>query len=315
MNEQAKYKYVLAIGNFDGLHMGHRVLMEELQKQKELHRAQSAVITFRPHPLEVIRGATPPLLMSDQEKAAFLLDYYGVDDVYFLDFSQGLAQMPPADFLRETLLEKYPASHLVVGFNFTYGRGGAGDAAGLERFCQEQQIGLSVIPAVRSPYGIVSSSAIRQKLMAGDIQAANEMLGYWYSLKGVVEQGDKRGQRLGWRTANISPSPDRALPRNGVYAARILWRGELFDGVVNVGRRPTIYDQAGQLLLEAHLFAKGQPDLYGQELQIFFGAFIRPEKRFESLAALSAEIHANSEEAKAILSRFGPKSHLPKALK
>lgn len=315
MKTHGKENFVLAVGNFDGLHLGHRALMEELFKQKQKWGAKSGVITFSPHPLTYLTGKTPPMLMTDEDKQDFLHRYMAIDHVNVLPFNKELAELPPREFLKSLMQAYENVRHLVVGFNFTFGRFGEGDTAFLRDFCLSRGIGFSIIPAICGSCGVVSSSSIREKIAQGDIEGANEMLGYWYSLKGVVQKGRQLGRLLGFRTANILPDIRRQLPPKGVYATRIARQGQYFDGIANIGCRPTVEEGKESLLLEAHLFLEDEPDLYGEELEVFFGRFIRPEERFEDLKELKQNIGENILTAKEFLAAIPPQSHLPKSIK
>ncbi len=315
MNNNLKKGCVLAIGNFDGIHLGHRALMAEVFKQKERLNALGGVITFFPHPLAYLKGQTPPLLMAEEDKQEFFYKYMGIDRVSVLNFDENLANEPPADFLNRIISEYENVLHIVVGFDFTFGKFGKGDGEFLRDFCLCRGIGLSIIPAVCSEYGVVSSSSIREKLAQGDIIAANKMLGYWYNIKGCVEKGRQIGRTIGFHTANIAPDENRQLPPNGVYAARMEYKDNYYDGIVNLGCRPTVDKASKDVIMEAHLFMKNQPDFYNQELRVFFGNFIRAERRFKNLEELKGNIEANSETAKEFLKKIPPLAHLPKVIK
>lgn len=306
---------VLALGNFDGIHLGHRALMEEVFKKKLSLGAKGEVLTFSPHPLTYFTGQTLPLLMNDEDKIQFFYDYMGIDKVSVWAFGHKLSSTSPEGFLKWIMKDFGNIRHLVVGFNYTFGKGGKGDTAFIEEFCREQKIACSVIPAVCVNQGVVSSSRIRQLISQGELEEANQLLGYWYSISGEVKKGNQLGREMGFNTANILPDAIRQLPPNGVYAARIRWQGNYYDGVVNIGCRPTVDKEGSPKILESHLFLEGDPDLYGQNLKVYLAKFIRPEKRFKSREELKAEVHFNIRQARDYLSQIPLKQHLPNQIK
>ncbi|MEG1501025.1 MAG: riboflavin kinase, partial [Clostridiales bacterium] len=237
--------YIIALGNFDGLHLGHKALLEEIIAIKKAmaednKKSISAVVTFYPHPLAYLKGYSPPLLLGDEEKAAFLKEYMAIDEICTLNFDEKMANSDPQSFLEQLLLEKMPACHVVIGFNFRFGYQGKGDGEFLKNFCRQHNIGISIIPAVKDDLGIISSSFIREKISQGQIEAADQMLGYWYHMAGKVVHGKQLGRTIGFHTANVLPPQNRQLPPNGVYAVRVIYHGCLYSGIANIGFRPTV---------------------------------------------------------------------------
>ncbi|MDO4581897.1 MAG: bifunctional riboflavin kinase/FAD synthetase [Bacillota bacterium] len=303
---------VCAIGNFDGVHLGHRALLERVHQLKRRLGGCSALVTFEPHPLQVILGRAPQLLNAREQKRRLLKGYYDIDSVCTYKFDRELMNLTPAQFVERIIIGDLGAKEVVVGYNFTFGAHGAGTAQTLRELCAARGVNVSVIEEISCRHDVISSSNIRRHLHEGDMRAVNEMLGYWYMMEGEVMLGNQLGRTLGFPTANLLPPEYQAAPPNGVYAVRIVHQGRVYDGVANFGVKPTI---GGEIrpLVEAHLF-DAQPDLYGEWIQVYFADFLRPEKRFSSLAQLSEQITADSLTARKLLRKMAAQSHLPKPL-
>ncbi len=309
----AKKYDAVVIGNFDGVHLGHRALFGELYRIKRQTGAVTAAVTFDPHPLALIKGKIPPLLNAPEAKIALIKKYFAVDEVVVLAFDQQLMNCTPEQFVDKIICYKLKASTVVVGYNFSFGAGGQGNVVLLKQLCESRGIKVLIIDQVTSPYGDVSSSNIREYLARGEMEAANYMLGYWYTLAGEVVTGKKIGRTLGFPTANINTSTDRVYIPCGVYAVRVEHDGITYDGVANYGHKPTV-GNFPQPSIEAHIFNQ-DIRLYGENIKVCFGKFIRPERKFDSLEQLKEEIGRNKETAKEFLSKQNADSHLPKPIK
>jgi len=202
---------------------------------------------------------------------------------------------------------------LVVGYNFTFAKDGQGTAQMLKELCAPYGIDVVIIGKVENKYGTVSSTAIRKFLAAGDMAAVNKMLGYWFVMEGQVITGNRIGRTIGFPTANFHPQKNQALPPTGVYAVRIEHNGLTYDGVANFGYKPTIGGE-NEPLVEAFLF-DADIDLYGEDIRVWFGAFLRAEKRFSGLEELTDEIAVNCRQAREFLSGITPNKHLPKSFR
>ncbi|MCL1816051.1 MAG: bifunctional riboflavin kinase/FAD synthetase [Clostridiales bacterium] len=292
---------VMAIGNFDGLHVGHQELLRHLQKQKERLGGHSAVLTFNPHPLQLIKGETPPLLNTLTEKRQLIMGKHAADALIELDFDEKFRSSSPQAFIDEVIAKQAAARLVVVGFNFRFGKDGMGDAQILKDLCKERGIEVEIVQAVSGSYGLVSSSNIRRHLQVGDMAAVNQMLGYSYSLAGQVVRGNQLGRKLGFPTANFHPPAKKALPPCGVYAGHVDWQGGTYKAVINLGVKPTISPSISKPLVEAHLFAE-LPELYGERITVYFQRFIRREQCFSGLEELTKQIKADCQVAQNILS-------------
>jgi len=292
-----------AIGAFDGVHVGHRAIIQELVARSRQAQGLALVVTFEPHPMHVISpGAALPLLMTPAAKAAALAEL-GVDVLVILEFDRELAAMEAADFARDVLAGDLHSREVLVGWNFTFGRGGRGDAALLRRRGPGLGFSATVFPAVTVDGTVASSTAIRGLIQRGEVAAAAALLGRPYALSGEVRRGAGRGRALGFPTANVDLPPGLVHPRAGVYAVRVRWegagRGPARPGVANIGVRPTFSGGAAPVL-EVHIIDL-DADLCGQELGIEFAARLRDERRFASPGELALQISRDVSAARSAL--------------
>jgi riboflavin kinase / FMN adenylyltransferase len=262
----------VAVGEFDGVHNGHR----------EVIRGSDTVLTFEPHPLQVIRPEAAPKLLTSFERKAELIARLGVEELVVIPFDQRFAAQTPQEFIDEVLVRRLRATHVSVGENFRFGHRAAGDTATL---LADERFQTRVVPLVEIEGEIVSSSHIRALIQAGDVELSARMLGAPFELRGEVVAGDRRGRELGFPTANIVPDEALVHPGHGVYVARA-------DGdcaAVSVGVRPT-FGTGRALLIEAYLLDR-EVDLYGCVLRVEFLKRLRGERRFESVNELVEQMH------------------------
>jgi riboflavin kinase / FMN adenylyltransferase len=296
---------VVAIGTFDGVHVGHRaVLGEALAIAHELGATSVAAIPDR-HPASVVRPETAPRLLTDLHYRIELLASTGVELCFVLRFDEERSLQEPEDFVREIIAGRLRAKALVVGEDFHFGRRRRGDTAVLADL--EPVFGFKVIglPLVSSDAaaGVVSATAVREALARGDVGAAQRMLGRAHEVHGVVEHGDHRGRTIGFPTANVAVPGDIALPTDGVYAGWYeLPSGEVRQAAINLGKRPTFYDHNGMRLLEAHLL-DFDGDLYGQHARVRFQQWLRGEVKFPSVDALVERLRKDVDATRAALSQ------------
>src|SRR5262245_26102938 len=263
---------VVAIGNFEGVHRGHRAVINVARARgRELTR-KVAVFTFEPHPRAVFRPDEPVFRLSDETAKLRLLARTGVDGVIVMRFDAALAALSAEDFVRRILVERFAVAGVVVGFDFHFGKGRAGSPAFLEAAGRAHGFTVDIVPAFSDGGTRISSGAVRAALAAGEVEAAAAMLGYPWFVTGTVVHGDKRGRDLGFPTANLRLDPACAL-KHGIYAVRVIIGGKPLDGVASFGRRPT-FDN-GAPLLEVYLFDFAG-DLYGTTLDVAFIAWLRP---------------------------------------
>jgi riboflavin kinase/FMN adenylyltransferase len=269
----------VAVGEFDGVHLGHR----------EVIRGSDTVLTFDPHPLAVVRPDAAPRLLTATEVKADLVAALGVEEMVVIAFDPSFAAMEPQRFVDQVLVGQLEARQVSVGANFRFGHRAAGDADLLRA---QAAFDTRVAPLVEWEGEIVSSSRIRELVGAGEVEAAARLLGAPFQLRGTVEEGDRRGRELGYPTANLAPDEELVRPGLGIYAGRADGRA----AAVSVGVRPT-FDSARGVLIEAHLL-DFEGDLYGRELRLEFLARLREERRFDSPQALAEQMARDVEQAR-----------------
>ncbi|MDE1900238.1 MAG: bifunctional riboflavin kinase/FAD synthetase [Alphaproteobacteria bacterium] len=288
---------VFALGNFDGVHRGHRAVLDAaIERARSLH-VPARVLTFEPHPRALFWLDHAPFRLTPQAAKERLLKECGIDEVVVLPFSLDVAQMPPQDFAVRVLHETLGARHVVAGYDFTFGYKRGGDMARLGAWLKPYDVGVTDIAAQGAPDGeVFSSTRIRAHLQQGEVEQAAAMLGHVWAIEGVVTQGAQRGRTIGVPTANIALG-DYLRPRFGVYAVRAGRAGEemSYKGVANIGVRPTVGGVGENL--EAHLF-DFDGDIYGQVWQFALTRFIRPEMKFDGIDALKAQILRDIDAAK-----------------
>jgi len=292
-------KTTVIIGNFDGVHNGHRRLIQLGKQIAEAAGETLAVFTFYPQPQELFQSEFAYLLSkSDKEKAFHSL---GVEHIFSVPFQKTLGDLPPEAFVEQVLKKEMNASHVVVGFNFTFGRGGKGTSEDLKKICAVHGMDVTVMQPYVQDDTVVSSSVIRQYLMECNIEKANAFLGYRYSIEGVVEKGKQLGRTIGYPTANIHLPEKILLPGVGVYAAITYVEGVAYQSFLNIGYRPTVEGSVGKTV-EVHIF-DFSGDLYGQVIRTELYYFMRGEKKFSGLDTLKQQLHQDEAEARALLGR------------
>ncbi len=296
---------VYAIGNFDGLHLGHRAVIDRaIFLAKELD-APSAALTFEPHPADHFAKRPVAFRLTPPELKASLCERLGLSGIVFLTFNAELAAMSAEEFVKSVLVDRLSAQAVVVGWDFHFGKGRLGTAGFLADAGARYSFVVDVVGKIEEGTGeaaqIVSSTAIRRALERGDVAAAARGLGRLYSVSGIVIPGQRLGRTLGVPTANLTVAPTNRLA-HGVYAVRAMVGGESHPGVASFGVRPTIDN--GPPLLEVHLL-DFDGELYGRAMTVEFVGRIREERRFESLDLLVSEMHRDKDRARAILARQG----------
>jgi riboflavin kinase/FMN adenylyltransferase len=277
----------IALGYFDGVHIGHRRLLEKLCKQSSIMGLKTMVYTFNQHPQNVIRPDKPiPLIYPPEEKLR-ILEGLGVDRVEMAAFDRDISRMMPEEFFQEVLVKKYNMKYGVVGFNYRFGRDGRGDVQLLGRLAAQEGIRIDVVRPVKLEGELVSSSHIRKLLSEGDIKRANSCLGRNYTASGRVIKGKGRGNGMGIPTANIRLPEGVMYPARGVYATNTLFEGERYKSITNVGINPT-FDN-GMTGIETYICGLNR-DLYGSFIKVEFFDRIREERKFSSREELRKQI-------------------------
>ncbi|MFC5472064.1 bifunctional riboflavin kinase/FAD synthetase [Cohnella suwonensis] len=292
----------LAIGFFDGMHLGHREVVRQAVAAARRRGLVPAAMTFSQHPRVVLgHGSHYETVLTPLEDKLALLAEIGVEATYVIRFDKAFSEVTAEQFVK-SILVPLGAKSTTVGFDFAFGHRGAGNAEKIREY-GEGAIDVEVVSPVFLDGDKVSSTRIRERLQAGDCHEASRLLGRCYAIAGTVVHGDARGRQLGFPTANLSPEQPYVIPRSGVYAIRIDVPGESgasegsYEGVLNVGLRPTFDAPGGALKLEAHLF-DFTGDLYGRRLSLSFHAYLREEKKFESVGQLVEQISSDASEAR-----------------
>lgn len=308
LDAELKNKYpatVIALGTFDGLHLGHTDVINTARDYAERNGLKLAVFTFSNHPLALIRPDLVPVRIISAEEKIKLLESFGVDYLINIPFTEDFAALSPDEFLDRLACFNYRC--LVVGENFTYGFLGSGKTETLERSGRKNGFDVIVRPLVKMNGNVVSSTGIRNLIQAGHIEYANRMLGRAYSITEKIVHGEQRGRKLGFPTANIELlHGEMAVPAPGVYAVTASIEGRIYEGMGNIGNNPTFND-VEHARLEVNLF-NCSGDLYGKTMSVQFHKYIRAEKKFSGVEELCRQIE---EDKKAIKTYFLNKKQLP----
>jgi riboflavin kinase/FMN adenylyltransferase len=295
---------VVALGNFDGFHRGHHVVVGEAGRYARRLGIPLTVVVMEPHPVSFFAPDQPAFRLTSSSERAVLLEKFGIDQLVILPFDQSLASMTAENFIQQILKDTLDARHICVGYDYRFGKGRAGDIGMLERVGKEQNFGLTVInPVTVGIEGfageVYSSTLVRQALMDGKARQAAALLGHWWMINGQVVKGDQRGRTIDFPTANIQLG-ENIEPKLGVYAVRVKLDSDetIYDGVANIGKRPT-FDKR-DILLEVFLFDFHE-EIYGQDIRVEIVSFIRAEAKFSGLEELKQQISQDVETSKRLL--------------
>jgi riboflavin kinase/FMN adenylyltransferase len=290
---------VLTIGNFDGVHLGHQEIFRRIVERARASRGTSVVFTFEPHPIRVVKGSGPPLITLYEQKVE-LVERCGVDVLICAEFTPEFARTPARKFIKELLVERIGMREITVGYDWAFGRNREGNINLLIEMGAQLGFQVCVLGPFAVEGAVVSSTMVRQLVAEGDVAAARRLLGRPYQVKGRVERGrDRGGKLLGFPTANLK-LVDELWPKQGVYAVTVEHGGRTYDGVANIGRNPTFGEN--ELSVETHLLGFSG-DIYGQVIRLNFIERLREEKRFSGPQELAAQIAADIERARTILSQ------------
>lgn len=292
---------VVTVGTFDGVHLGHRAVLEEIRDRASATGRRAVLLTFHPHPLRIVRPeATPPLLTTPVEKKEILAET-GLDYAVFLAFSPALSRYSPRRFVEEILVGRLRLDELVIGHDHGFGRGRAGDVTLLREIGTELGFAVDVVEPVLIEGAAVSSSLIRKAVSEGRLEAARTRLGRPYSARGVVVRGEQRGRDLGFPTANLSiDATEKLLPPSGIYAVRGVLKRGVFAGALHLGPRPTF--QGSPPSIELYLL-DFDGEIYGEEVRVDFIRFLRPVRAFGSVASLVRQMELDVAEVRRVLAK------------
>lgn len=294
---------VVTTGTFDGVHPGHRAILSRLNKTAADMGGQSVLITFFPHPRTVINPDFTDLkLLNTQSEKEYLLAQTGLDHLIVIDFTLDFSQITAEEYIKDILVNKIGVKKLVIGYDHRFGKGRGGSFRELQEMAPEYGFAVEEIPALEIDGIAVSSTKIRQALLSGDVETAQDQLGYLYSLTGLVIHGDQLGRTLGFPTANLSPSdPLKLIPSDGIYAVYVDIKGVRHRGMLHIGPRRTLNDPSHRIEVNILDFAG---DLYGQEITLLFVAKLRNEMKFDSLADLTNQMENDKLHTERILNDF-----------
>jgi riboflavin kinase/FMN adenylyltransferase len=292
---------VLALGNFDGLHRGHRKILERLRRVAAEHGATSVVMTFDPHPPRIVRpDKAPPLLMTKAQKLE-AVEQAGIQGAAIVRFTHELSQCDPETFVRTVLVDWLHVSEVWVGANFLFGHDRAGNFTLLRSLGARYGFKAEKIDPVRYKDFVVSSTRVRRLISEARVDEASALLGHQYFIDGMVVRGDQRGRTIGFPTANLC-TENELVPPHGVYATTVIVDGIVRPSITNIGTRPTV-DASGKTTIETHLFDFDR-DLYGMTIRVAFVQRLRDERAFESLDALKSQIAADCVRARVLFGRL-----------
>lgn len=287
----------LTIGNFDGLHLGHQNLITKLVQTCSKKNLTSAVLTFNPHPVQILRPQENYLINSYNDRAEMIKEL-DVNEIYEISFDRDFSTLDPLDFFEKYILTIPNLKLVILGHDFCFGSQKSGDSKFLKELCEARQIeGIIHVPFLFENE-IVSSSLIRKLIDLGDVDRAGDLLNRPYFISGTVVKGDGRGRKIGFPTANINFEPSLKVPANGVYVTRVQIQNMLFDSVTNIGFAPTFKDSPS-LAVETHILDFCN-DIYGESITVHFYKKLRDEKKFESVNDLITQIKLDVEQSKGV---------------
>jgi riboflavin kinase / FMN adenylyltransferase len=292
---------VATIGNFDGHHLGHRMLLQTVVAMARKAQGTALVLTFEPHPVKILAPHVDLRFLTGPDEKLVHFEAAGIDEVVFLNFTPIFAAMSPDQFAEDILHRSLALSELFVGNHFAFGKGRAGRIDDLVRLGGQHGFLVHPVTPVTIEGDVVSSTRIRQLIQAGNVERAATLLGRIYGVRGTVVRGMQQGQAMGWPTANLRIPADRVVPPDGVYAARAVHGTQTYDAIAYIGTRPTF--GAGERLIEVNLLDQTR-DLYGQEITVQFVALVRGDHIFASADELSNQIARDVEQARICLRRI-----------
>lgn len=287
---------VVTLGIFDGVHRGHRMLIDHLVKKAGESNGESVVITLFPHPRLVLEKDHANLtFLTTLEEKKELLEKTGIDHLIILDFSNEFSRIPACDFVRDTLVRRIGTKHLIVGYDHHFGRSGEGDFETIKQCSGLMDFKVEQLHELETAGGSISSTSIREALLSGRLDDANRLLGYNYLMTGRVVEGRKIGRSIGFPTANIRTEAHKLIPANGVYAVEVSADKGRFAGMLSIGTNPTITSSQVLRSIEVNILNFDR-DIYGMDISVNFRKRLRDERRFDSISQLVDQMHIDKEE-------------------
>lgn len=287
---------VVALGFFDGVHIGHGELLRQVVKKSRELSLIPSVLTYSAHPSEILAKEAVKLINTTEERCGIIRELYGIEDITVKEFTKEYASLSCECFVDEVLVGELSAGHVVAGFDFRFGKGGKGDSDTLRSLCESRGIGCDIVDKVEVDGDVVSSTGIRELIRSGDVESAARLLGHYHCIVSAVKHGASLGKKIGFPTINQELSEKLCLPKFGVYAACVEIDGKSYSGVTNIGIRPTVA-QGEAPRAETHIIGFGE-DVYGKTVKTELVKFLREEVKFSSLEELKAQISRDRESAK-----------------
>lgn len=294
---------VVTMGIFDGVHRGHRSLIDDLVLRAREERGESVVITFFPHPRLVLQQGKKNLsLLTTMDEKKSLLEKTNIDHLIVIEFNKQFSKIKACDFVKDILVERIGTKHLLLGYNHHFGRSGEGDFNTIQQCAGSLNFRVEQVQGLHAEEGVISSSIIREALMTGRLDEANKLLGYYYSVSGTVVEGRKIGRSIGFPTANIKPGDQyKLIPSNGVYAVEVQIDGVTHPGMLSIGSNPTVNNDKRIRSIEVNIIDFDE-DIYGKQITVLFRKRLRDEKKFDSIEQLSAQMNLDKQNTIKLLS-------------
>ncbi|MBT8381774.1 MAG: bifunctional riboflavin kinase/FAD synthetase, partial [Ignavibacteria bacterium] len=290
----------ITLGTFDGIHLGHKEIIEAVVQKATEFGGRSLLITFSPHPRKVILGGNNIKLLSTLSEKKKIIETFGMDNLLIIRFTKEFSQQTPEEFVDKYLINGIGVKEIVIGYDHHFGKGRGGDIEILKKKGKEIGFAVTAVPEYKIDDIIVSSTKIRKALIAGDIISANKMLGCYYSFEGLVVPGDKRGRELGFPTANLLvENEDKLLPATGIYAAECIVEGKKHNALLSIGSRPTFHE-AGEIIPEVYIIDFNK-QIYNQSVRVNVVDRIRGEEKFSSAEELVKQMKNDKETGLKIL--------------
>ena len=293
---------VVTLGIFDGVHCGHMVLLDRLVSCATERKVESVVVTFSPHPRMILEQNNRELsFLTTMEEKKKLLEKAKIDHLIIIEFNLQFSKIPACDFIKDILIEKIGAKHLIIGYNHHLGKKGEGDFNTIKQCSEKYNFTVEQVKGVQADGRIVSSSLIREALLKGYIDEANRWLGYSYSVSGTVIEGRKIGRSIGFPTANINPNSQyKLIPCNGVYAVEVSFNGRVYPGILNIGTNPTVNNDTKLRSIEVHIL-NFDKDIYGEDISVNFRKRLRDEQKFDNVEQLTEQMRRDKQDALRLL--------------
>lgn len=288
---------VVTLGIFDGVHRGHRTLLDTLVLRAKEVKGESVVVTFSPHPRMVLEQNPIELtFLTTMAEKKVLLENSNVDHLIILEFSKQFSKIPACDFVEDILVKKIGTKHLIIGYNHHFGRKGEGDFKTIQQCAKSLDFIVEQVQGFHTEEGAISSSLIREALINGRLDAANDLLGYFYTVSGIVVGGKQIGRSIGFPTANIEPADRyKLIPGNGVYAVEVRFDGKIFPGMLNIGSNPTVNTDNRVRSIEVHIL-NFEGNIYGKEISVVFRKRLRDEKKFDNINQMADQMEIDKQD-------------------